>query len=144
VGETAQRTIYTIKEDLEYLVDIEEWDGKKWNPFNASDVQLEFVMLDPYVRTFLKKADGKTSTFKTSFKIPDVYGIFTFRLSYHRLGFTSITEIERVTIRPLRHDQYERFIVSAYPYYASSFSMMFGLFVFSLFFLFNKEVQQDS
>jgi len=141
VGESAPRPFYTIKEDIEYLVDVEEWNGKAWVPYTGSDIQLEFVMLDPYVRTFLKK-QGTSSTFKATFKIPDVYGIFTFRLNYNRLGYTTLSEIERVTIRPLRHDQYERFIVSAFPYYASSFSMLVGVFVFSFFFLYNKEASK--
>ncbi len=35
-----------------YSVDIHEWDAqsKSWVPFQASDVQLEFVRLDPHVR----------------------------------------------------------------------------------------------
>ena len=40
------------------------------------------------------------------------------------------------------HDQYERFIPSAYPYYASSFSMMAGVFVFALVFLYTKDEQK--
>ena len=40
---------------------------------------------------------------------------------------------------PLRHDKYERFIGQAYPYYASAFSMMAGVLVFSLVFLHYKE-----
>jgi len=138
VGENSPRPFYTIKEDIEYLVDVEEWNGKQWVPYTGEDIQVEWVMLDPYVRTFLKR-EGKSATFKATFKIPDVYGIFTFRLTYSKLGYTTLTEIERVTVRPLRHDQYERFIVSAYPYYASCFSMLVGLFVFSFYFLYNKE-----
>lgn len=40
---------------------------------------------------------------------------------------------------PLEHTQYERFISSAYPYYASAFSMMFGVFIFSFVFLHYRE-----
>ena len=28
-----------------------------------------------------------------------------------------------MSVRPLRHDQYERFIPAAYPYYAAAFSV---------------------
>lgn len=45
----------------------------------------------------------------------------------------------QVSVRPLQHTQYERFIPSAYPYYASAFSMMFGVFVFSFIFLHFKD-----
>ena len=40
---------------------------------------------------------------------------------------------------PLRHDKYERFIGQAYPYYASAFSMMAGVCIFSFVFLHFKE-----
>lgn len=45
----------------------------------------------------------------------------------------------QVSVRPLQHTQYERFIPSAYPYYVSSFSMMIGVFLFSFVFLYYKE-----
>ena len=45
----------------------------------------------------------------------------------------------QISVIPLRHDKYERFIGQAYPYYASAFSMMAGVFVFSLVFLHYKE-----
>ena len=45
----------------------------------------------------------------------------------------------QVSVRPLQHTQYERFIPSAYPYYASAFSMMFGVVIFSVVFLHFRE-----
>ena len=45
----------------------------------------------------------------------------------------------QISVIPLRHDQYERFISSAYPYYASAFSMMAGVCIFSMVFLHYKE-----
>lgn len=38
-----------------------------------------------------------------------------------------------------QHTQYERFIPSAYPYYVSAFSMMVGLWIFSIVFLHYKD-----
>jgi oligosaccharyltransferase complex subunit beta len=43
-----------------------------------------------------------------------------------------------VSIRPFHHDEYERFIFSAYPYYTSTFSMMAGFFIFGLFFMYSR------
>ena len=40
--------------------------------------------------------------------------------------------------RPYRHDEYERFIVAAYPYYASIFSTMGAFFLFGLSVLYTK------
>lgn len=75
VGESTTPENYRIAEDLEYTVVLEEWDGTKFVPFEASDVQVEFIMLDPYIRTSLKYANGKHSV---QFKTPDVYGVFKF------------------------------------------------------------------
>jgi oligosaccharyltransferase complex subunit beta len=47
----------------------------------------------------------------------------------------------QVSVRPLEHTQYERFIPSAYPYYASAISMMVGVFLFSIVFLHFKDAK---
>jgi len=130
---------YRIKDDIEFSVLIEEYDGAqhKWIPFTKNDVQLEFTMIDPYIRTTLKH-DGK-GVFSTKFKIPDVYGVFKFVINYHRLGYTNLELSEQVSVNPYRHNDYDRFIPAAYPYYASAFSTMGGFFLFGLAFLFYKE-----
>jgi len=139
VGEKDTPFTYTIKEKIEYSIEIQEWNGKKWIPYLADDVQLEYRMLDPYVRITLKHdSNGKYST---SFELPDVYGVFTFKTEYTRRGYGFLTSITRIPVRPFRHNEYERFIESAYPYYASAFSMMFGLFLFSWFFLYHRETK---
>eukprot|EP01110_Echinostelium_bisporum_P011911 TRINITY_DN6025_c0_g1_i1.p1 TRINITY_DN6025_c0_g1~~TRINITY_DN6025_c0_g1_i1.p1 ORF type:complete len:427 (-),score=152.90 TRINITY_DN6025_c0_g1_i1:14-1294(-) len=129
--------MYTIKENIKYSVIIEERSGDNWVPFKANDVQLEFIMIDPYVRTNL--THDNNGKYSTSFKIPDVYGVYTFKVEYNRPGYTPLLAIERAPVRPFRHDQYERFIPSAFPYYAGAFSMLVGLFVFSVVFLYHKE-----
>jgi oligosaccharyltransferase complex subunit beta len=129
--------MYTIKDQLKFSIVIEELVDGKWAPFNANDVQLEFIMLDPYVRVNLKN-DGKGKFF-TTFTAPDVYGIFTFKVDYHRVGYSGLTELARAPVRPFRHDQYERFIPSAFPYYAGAFSMLAGLFIFSVVFLYHQD-----
>jgi len=139
VGETKAPEVYTIKDEIEYIIEIEEFKGKKWVPFNAADVQLEFIRLDPHIRTTLK-TDG-SGKFVARFQVPDVYGVFTFKVEYNRKGFGYLNAIDRTPVRPFRHNEYERFIASAYPYYASALSMMAGLFVFSWFFLYNREKQ---
>ena len=37
-----------------YEINIEELKSGKWLPFKGDDVQLEFVRIDPFVRTTLK------------------------------------------------------------------------------------------
>lgn len=135
-GETKPPHDYTIMDQVEYTIAIEELKDGKWGPFDANDVQLEFVRIDPFVRTSLKATNGN---FKALFKLPDVYGVFKFLVDYRRVGYTHLYSVTQMSVRPLEHTQYERFIRSAYPYYASSFSMMFGVVIFSLIFLHFKE-----
>uniref|UniRef100_A0A8D1P6P9 Dolichyl-diphosphooligosaccharide--protein glycosyltransferase 48 kDa subunit n=1 Tax=Sus scrofa TaxID=9823 RepID=A0A8D1P6P9_PIG len=124
----------------EYSIVIEQLSEGRWVPFDGDDIQLEFVRIDPFVRTFLKRKGGKYSV---QFKLPDVYGVFQFKVDYNRLGYTHLYSSTQVSVRPLQHTQYERFIPSAYPYYASAFSMMVGLFIFSVVFLHMKEKEKS-
>ncbi|OWZ17491.1 Dolichyl-diphosphooligosaccharide-protein glycosyltransferase, partial [Phytophthora megakarya] len=126
--------VYRVKDNLTYSLDLHELKDGKWLPYKADDVQLEFVMLDPHVRTTLTH-DNK-GHFSVTFQAPDVYGIFLFRVMYRRLGLSTIYTTTQVSLRPFKHDEYERFIPAAYPYYASAFSMMAGVFLFSVYFLF--------
>ncbi|XP_056589169.1 dolichyl-diphosphooligosaccharide--protein glycosyltransferase 48 kDa subunit [Triplophysa dalaica] len=140
VGESTPPAAYTITDLVEYSIVIEMLSGGKWVPFNGDDIQLEFVRIDPFVRTYLKKKAGKYSV---QFKLPDVYGVFQFKVDYNRLGYTHLYSSTQVSVRPLQHTQYERFIPSAFPYYASAFSMMAGVFVFSIVFLHMKEKEKS-
>jgi oligosaccharyltransferase complex subunit beta len=136
VGEKKPPREYTILDEVEYTIEIDELRDGKWVPFKGADVQLEFVRIDPFVRTTLKNNNGKLYTV---FKLPDVYGVFKFLVDYRRVGYTHLYDVQQVSVRPLEHTQYERFIRSAYPYYASAFSMMFGVVIFSCIFLYYKE-----
>ncbi|XP_005182834.1 dolichyl-diphosphooligosaccharide--protein glycosyltransferase 48 kDa subunit [Musca domestica] len=128
---------YTITDPVVYSITIEELVEDKWQPFNANDVQLEFVRIDPFVRTTLKHVGG--GKYQAKFKIPDVYGVYQFKVNYDRIGYTQLYDTTQVSVRPLEHTQYERFIPSAFPYYCSAFSMMVGVFLFSFVFLHFKD-----
>ncbi|XP_077468394.1 dolichyl-diphosphooligosaccharide--protein glycosyltransferase 48 kDa subunit [Stigmatopora argus] len=140
VGEKSPPAAYTITDLVEYSIVIEMLSEGKWVPFDGDDIQLEFVRIDPFVRTYLKKEGG---TYSVQFTLPDVYGVFQFKVDYNRLGYTHLFSSTQVSVRPLQHTQYERFIPSAFPYYASVFSMMSGLFIFSFVFLHMKEKEKS-
>eukprot|EP00299_Pterocystis_sp_00344_P010274 c4552_g1_i1.p1 GENE.c4552_g1_i1~~c4552_g1_i1.p1 ORF type:complete len:437 (+),score=105.02 c4552_g1_i1:44-1354(+) len=134
--------MYRVKDDVVFSVVIEEYDGKtdSWKPFKQNDVQLEFRMLGPYVRTFLNPSDD--GTFSVEFKIPDVYGVFKFHIDYKRDGYSHIVVSQEVGVRPFRHNEFERFIASANPYYLSYLSMMGGFVLLSVVFLFTKDSKE--
>lgn len=136
-GENTTPHEYTIKDELEYSIGVEELVGGTWKPFQAQDMQLEFVRIDPFVRATLQPS--KEGVFSTRFMVPDVYGVYQFKVEYNRVGYTRLYSATQIPVRPFLHTQYERFILCAYPYYASAFSMMAGLFVFAIVFLHYKE-----
>ncbi|EFA09462.2 Dolichyl-diphosphooligosaccharide--protein glycosyltransferase 48 kDa subunit-like Protein [Tribolium castaneum] len=123
VGEAKPPTAYTIMDDVVYKIEIDIKEDGQWKQFNADDIQLEFVRIDPFVRINLQK---KGKEYEARFKIPDVYGVYQFKVDYDRVGYTRIYNTTQVSVRPLQHTQYERFIACAYPYYAGAFSMMAG------------------
>jgi oligosaccharyltransferase complex subunit beta len=90
-------------------------------------------MLDPYIRTTLKQAPSSSSfgRFQANVRLPDVYGVFTLKVNYKRAGLSYILAEDQVSIRPFRHNEYPRFLTAAYPYYASTYSMIVGFLVFS-------------
>ena len=79
---------YRIKDQLFFEVDLEEGrpDGS-FAPFAATDVQLEFIRLDPYHRLYLKQ-EGSTSTYTGSLVVPDTLGIYKLKITYRRYGYT--------------------------------------------------------
>jgi len=70
---------------------------------------------------------------------PTCMAFFKFKVEYNRAGYTYLSSVTQVSVRPLEHTQYERFIASAYPYYAGAFSMMAGVFIFSFVYLHHRD-----
>jgi oligosaccharyltransferase complex subunit beta len=132
--------VYRIKDELVYEADLEEWDSttETWKPYLADDVQIEYVRLDPHIRITLKHSNN-SGHYIASFQIPDVYGVFSIKLNYTRLGYTALFHVTTTPVRPFRHNEFERFIDSAYPYYASAISMLVSVFLLSLVLLYSRE-----
>ena len=61
-----------------------------WAPFSVSDLQMDFTMLDPHIRTALTENRTSTSaegaTYRANFKAPDRHGVFKFVVEYWRPG----------------------------------------------------------
>lgn len=135
-GEENEPNKYRVGDYVDFSVEILEWSGKEWVPYKADDVQVQFYMMSPYVLKNLSYDDK--GVFFTEIHVPDVYGVFQFKVEYKRLGYTTLALAKQIPVRPYRHDEYERFIGSAFPYYASSFSMMAGFFLLGFVFLYHK------
>uniref|UniRef100_A0A6G1SD44 Dolichyl-diphosphooligosaccharide--protein glycosyltransferase 48 kDa subunit n=1 Tax=Aceria tosichella TaxID=561515 RepID=A0A6G1SD44_9ACAR len=133
---------YTIMDDIEYKIKIELFQDGAWVPYKSNDVQFEFVRLDAFVRkTMDVQEDG---TYVARFKVPDVYGVYKMEVDYKKDGLTYLFSSTQVSVRPLRHNEYERFIYSAYPYYLSAFLMMGYLYMFSFVYLYQQKEKRNN
>lgn len=58
-----------------------------WEPYSGiEDLQLEFTMLDPHVRTALPPVAGEPGKYATMFRAPDRHGVFKFVINHKRHG----------------------------------------------------------
>ena len=135
---TRNSLVYRVKDEIVYSIQVDEYVDGEWRPFSAQDMQMEFVMMDPYVRKTLT-CEGQSGLHKAAFVAPDSYGVFKFRVLYRRVGFSVLHAETQVSIRPFKHDEYERFIFSAFPYYSSAISATVAFFVFSVCFFFSSD-----
>ena len=126
---------YRVKDEIEVAIDIEECAKSHCGGYGGNDVQVEMYMLDPYVRRTLTNTGN--GTFVARIQVPDKYGVFKIKVDYTRPGLSWIHEAEIVAVRPFRHDEYERFLTQAYPYYASVLAMVAGFLAVSRAFVFH-------
>ena len=50
---------------------------------------MEFVVIDPFV-TVTMENKGKTGEMVVNFKEPDTYGVYQFKVNYHRVRLTRL------------------------------------------------------
>lgn len=95
-------------------------------------VQLGVIMLDPYIRTVLPPATttNTETVYSKTFTLPDHYGVFNFKVQHRVPGYTYVNERVQFTIRHRQHNEYPRFISSAWAYYSGWLSVSVGFLVF--------------
>lgn len=135
---TRNSLLYRIKDNIVYSMVLEEFNNGLWIPYCVDDVQMEFVMLDPYVRKTMACIDSTTGKYVVDFVAPDIYGIFKFRVVYRRPGLSFLHAETQISLRPFKHNEYERFITSAVPYYVSVYTMIAFLVIFLPAYLFSS------
>lgn len=138
---------YRVGDPLVVALDVaERVPGGGLKPFAPSDdVQVEYTMLDPHVRTFLNPVvktsfanatnaaapspDPRFATLAAAFAAPDVYGVFKFAVHHARPGWSFIDQETVAPVRPFNHNEYDRFLPAAYPYYTAAASVSVAFFV---------------
>ena len=68
-----------------------------WEPYSGiQDLQLEFTMLDPHIRTALRPVHGTPGKYSVTFRAPDRHGVFKFVIDYKRKGCVQLLLRSRV------------------------------------------------
>jgi len=134
VNETEPLEQYTTNDKIEYNTYISKYDSKTstWAPYSGiRDLQFEFTMLDPHIRTALLPVLGVPGKYSVTFRAPDRHGVFKFVVDYKRKGLTFLESSTTVAVVPPRHDGYPRFLSAAWPYYTGAISTSVAFFLFS-------------
>ncbi|KAG5634338.1 hypothetical protein H0H81_002337 [Sphagnurus paluster] len=134
VNSTESLDQYTTNDQIEYAAYISKYDSKtgNWAPCTClKDLQLEFTMLDPHIRTALLPVAAEPGKYATTFRAPDRHGVFKFVINYKRKGMSFLESSTTVAVVPPRHDGYPRFLSAAWPYYTGAISTSVAFFLFS-------------
>ncbi|CAG7846645.1 Dolichyl-diphosphooligosaccharide--protein glycosyltransferase 48 kDa subunit Short=Oligosaccharyl transferase 48 kDa subunit; AltName: Full=Oligosaccharyl transferase beta subunit 1 {ECO:0000312/WormBase:T09A5.11}; Flags: Precursor [Serendipita indica DSM 11827] len=134
LGESDPREMYTINDKVVYSVQISAFDPttSSWTPYSdIKDLQVEFTMLDPHIRTSLSPVAGQPGRYETVIRIPDRHGVFKFVVDYRRRGWSTLYSATTVPVVPPRHNEYPRFLSAAWPYYVGAISTSIGFILFS-------------
>ncbi|KAJ7672625.1 oligosaccharyl transferase beta subunit [Mycena rosella] len=134
VNSTTPLEQYTTNDNIVYTAEISRFNPQTstWQPYSGiTDMQLEFTMLDPHIRTALPAVPGSPGKYSVTFRAPDRHGVFKFVINHKRKGWTHLHSSTTVAVVPPRHDGYPRFLSAAWPYYAGAISTSVGFFLFS-------------
>jgi len=134
LNETEPRDHYTINDEIVYTIHISKYNAatSQWEPYSGiKDMQLEFTMLDPHIRTPILPVKDSPGEYSVTFRSPDRHGVFKFVVDYKRKGWTHLHSSTTVPVVPPRHDEYARFLSAAWPYYAGAISTSLGFLIFS-------------
>ncbi|EKM56048.1 uncharacterized protein PHACADRAFT_209545 [Phanerochaete carnosa HHB-10118-sp] len=134
VNETEPRETYTINDNVVFTMHVSKFNSNKdtWEPYSGiQDMQLEFTMLDPHIRTALSPVPGQPGEYSVTFRVPDRHGVFKFIVDHKRKGWTHLQSTTVVPVVPPQHDEYPRFLSAAWPYYIGAMSTSVGFVLFS-------------
>ncbi|KAF8638843.1 hypothetical protein AX17_001901 [Amanita inopinata Kibby_2008] len=125
---------YTINDNIVFTAYVSRYDPQSstWLPYSGlQDLQLEFTMLDPHIRTALPPVPGFAGKYSVTFRAPDRHGVFKFVIDHKRKGMTYLHSSTTVAVVPPRHDGYPRFLSAAWPYYVGAISTSAAFLLFS-------------
>ena len=61
---------YKIEDNIEFYIDLEQKIEGYWLPYVAEDIQLQFIMLEPYYSVALTREPNRSHTYTYKFRVP--------------------------------------------------------------------------
>ena len=66
---------YKIEDHVEFYIELEQKTDGEWRPYIADDIQLQFIMLEPYYSVLLERTeenshDSGTAKYSYKFRVP--------------------------------------------------------------------------
>jgi len=89
---------YKLEEHVHFEVALELKMAGQWQPFKADDLDLQFIMLEPYYSVPLEKDIKNEGTYFYNFRVPQRLGVFRFVVDYKHHGMTYLDEQEEVSV----------------------------------------------
>jgi oligosaccharyltransferase complex subunit beta len=139
---------YKLKDEIQVTLDIYEKVNGKWVPYKTNEVELEFIMLSPYVVTTLQNTEG--AHYRTQFHAPDWNGVYKFKIDFNKLGYTRLLLDKITPVRVFNHDEFPTYSPSAYPFFGAVYLITIAFILFSLKFAFaddklpQAEIKEES
>ncbi|KAH3680745.1 hypothetical protein WICMUC_000179 [Wickerhamomyces mucosus] len=147
-GESYEDRQYKVKDEIEYKITLQEYDGQVWKPTSIDDLQFEIKLIDPYYRLNLSEISSSafSTTYGVKFAIPDRHGVYTLQTIYKRPGYSFIEEAEVLSIRHLANDEYPRSweITNSWVYLTSSIVVFTAWFAFVIIFIYIKDDKSNA
>jgi oligosaccharyltransferase complex subunit beta len=98
--------VYRVSDPVTVSLSLSQYNPgtNSYEPFTTPSefpVQLEVVMLDPYIRTVLPitPSHDTEAIYSKSFNLPDHYGVFNFKIQHHVPEYTYIYNHEQFSLR---------------------------------------------
>ena len=148
--EEGNPSIYRIKNQIHYGIEMSEWDTDHWKAFTppaGDELQLEVSMLSPFHRLNLAPnataSTPNSTVFTSDFRLPDQHGIFNFLVEYRRPFYSNVEEKRTVTVRHFAHDEWPRsFVISgAWPWIGGIWVTIAGWVAFVAVWLYSKPAE---
>ncbi|KAL0223962.1 hypothetical protein P9112_003352 [Eukaryota sp. TZLM1-RC] len=133
---------FKISQPVKVCAKVEEWAGAagNWDTVSSNDVYTVFKLVEEYSR-FRMQFDTSSGQYCANIDLPEKYGVFTLTVELQDkiAGEVITTKYDKeFPIRPLRHDEFQRWIPEAFVFYTVVLVEVVVFVIFVIFFVVHR------